>query len=45
MKIGLVLSDKICFWLYGEVKKFEMINYCMLKFEKDGLFCECIFGL
>lgn len=44
MKIGLVLFEKICFWFFGEVKKFEIINYCILKFEKDGLFCERIFG-
>lgn len=45
MKIGLVFLDKICLWFYGEVKKFEIINYRMFKFECDGLFCERIFGL
>lgn len=45
IKIGLVLLDMICLWFFGEVKKFEIINYCMFKFECDGLFCVCIFGL
>ncbi|MBO0600861.1 DNA-directed RNA polymerase subunit beta' [Sporosarcina sp. E16_3] len=44
MKIGLASSDKIRSWSYGEVKKPETINYRTLKPEKDGLFCERIFG-
>lgn len=32
------------FWLYGEIKKLEIINYRIFKFEKDGLFCVWIFG-
>jgi len=44
MKIGLASSDKIRSWSHGEVKKPETINYRTLKPEKDGLFCERIFG-
>ncbi|MCG1515043.1 DNA-directed RNA polymerase subunit beta' [Staphylococcus epidermidis] len=44
MKIGLASPEKIRFWSYGEVKKPETINYRTLKPEKDGLFCERIFG-
>ena len=44
MKIGLASSDKIRSWSYGEVKKPETINYRTLRPEKEGLFCERIFG-
>ena len=44
IKIGLASPDKIREWSYGEVKKPETINYRTLKPEKDGLFCERIFG-
>ncbi len=44
MKIGLASPGKIRSWSYGEVKKPETINYRTLKPEKDGLFCERIFG-
>ena len=44
MKIGLSSPDKIRSWSHGEVKKPETINYRTLKPEKDGLFCERIFG-
>ncbi|SDJ09261.1 DNA-directed RNA polymerase subunit beta' [Natribacillus halophilus] len=44
MKVGLASSDKIRSWSRGEVKKPETINYRTLKPEKDGLFCERIFG-
>lgn len=44
MRIGLASPDKIREWSYGEVKKPETINYRTLKPEKDGLFCERIFG-
>ena len=44
MQIGLASSEKIRSWSYGEVKKPETINYRTLKPEKDGLFCERIFG-
>lgn len=44
MHIGLASPDKIRSWSYGEVKKPETINYRTLKPEKDGLFCERIFG-
>ncbi|MDW4524892.1 DNA-directed RNA polymerase subunit beta' [Rossellomorea marisflavi] len=44
MKIGLASPDKIRSWSFGEVKKPETINYRTLKPEKDGLFCERIFG-
>ncbi len=44
IKIGLASPDKIRQWSHGEVKKPETINYRTLKPEKDGLFCEKIFG-
>ena len=44
IKIGLASPEKILSWSYGEVKKPETINYRTLKPEKDGLFCERIFG-
>ena len=44
IKIGLASAEKIREWSYGEVKKPETINYRTSKPEKDGLFCERIFG-
>ena len=44
IKISLASADDIRSWSYGEVKKPETINYRTLKPEKDGLFCEKIFG-
>ncbi|MCP8618053.1 DNA-directed RNA polymerase subunit beta' [Salirhabdus salicampi] len=44
MQIGLASPNKIRSWSFGEVKKPETINYRTLKPEKDGLFCERIFG-
>ena len=44
IRIGLVSPDEIRAWSYGEVKKPETINYRTLKPERDGLFCERIFG-
>ena len=44
IKIGLASPEKIREWSYGEVKKPETINYRTLKPERDGLFCETIFG-
>ncbi len=44
IKIGLASPELIREWSYGEVKKPETINYRTLKPEKDGLFCERIFG-
>ncbi|KPV44160.1 DNA-directed RNA polymerase subunit beta' [Alicyclobacillus ferrooxydans] len=44
MKIGLASPEKIRSWSHGEVKKPETINYRTLRPEKDGLFCERIFG-
>ncbi|MEG1275129.1 MAG: DNA-directed RNA polymerase subunit beta', partial [Ruthenibacterium sp.] len=44
IKIGLASPEKIREWSYGEVKKPETINYRTLKPERDGLFCEKIFG-
>ena len=44
IKIGLASPEKIREWSHGEVKKPETINYRTLKPEKDGLFCEKIFG-
>ncbi|UTH16089.1 DNA-directed RNA polymerase subunit beta' [Macrococcus epidermidis] len=44
MKIGLASPEKIRSWSFGEVKKPETINYRTLKPERDGLFCEKIFG-
>jgi DNA-directed RNA polymerase subunit beta' len=44
LKIGLATADQIRMWSHGEVKKPETINYRTLRPEKDGLFCEKIFG-
>ena len=44
IKIGLASPEKINAWSHGEVKKPETINYRTLKPEKDGLYCEKIFG-
>jgi len=44
LKIGIASPDKIREWSYGEVKKPETINYRTLRPERDGLFCEKIFG-
>lgn len=44
IKIGLASPDQIREWSYGEVKKPETINYRTLKPERDGLYCERIFG-
>ncbi|RPF22884.1 DNA-directed RNA polymerase subunit beta' [Myceligenerans xiligouense] len=44
LRIGLATADNIRAWSHGEVKKPETINYRTLKPEKDGLFCEKIFG-
>jgi len=44
LKIGLATADQIRDWSHGEVKKPETINYRTLRPEKDGLFCERIFG-
>ncbi|WP_028988518.1 DNA-directed RNA polymerase subunit beta' [Thermicanus aegyptius] len=44
MQIGLASPEKIRSWSYGEVKKPETINYRTLRPEKEGLFCEKIFG-
>jgi DNA-directed RNA polymerase subunit beta' len=44
LRIGLATAEDIRQWSYGEVKKPETINYRTLKPEKDGLFCEKIFG-
>ncbi len=44
IKIGIASPDMIRQWSYGEVKKPETINYRTLKPERDGLFCEKIFG-
>ena len=44
IKIGLASSEQVKKWSHGEVKKPETINYRTLKPEKDGLFCERIFG-
>ena len=44
IKIGLASPEQIRSWSYGEVKKPETINYRTLKPERDGLFCEKIFG-
>jgi len=44
LRIGLATGDQIRAWSNGEVKKPETINYRTLKPEKDGLFCEKIFG-
>lgn len=44
LRIRLAAPEEIRSWSYGEVKKHETINYRTLKPEKDGLFCEVIFG-
>ena len=44
LKISIASPEKIRSWSYGEVKKAETINYRTLKLERDGLFCEKIFG-
>ena len=44
LKIGIASPERILEWSYGEVKKPETINYRTLKPERDGLFCERIFG-
>ena len=44
IRIGIASPDKIREWSYGEVKKPETINYRTLNPERDGLFCEKIFG-
>ena len=44
LRIGLATAEHIRAWSHGEVKKPETINYRTLKPEKDGLFCEKIFG-
>ena len=44
IRIGIASPEKIRSWSYGEVKKAETINYRTLKPERDGLFCEKIFG-
>ena len=44
LRIGLATPEDIRSWSFGEVKKPETINYRTLKPEKDGLFCEKIFG-
>ena len=44
LKIGLATADQIRLWSHGEVKKPETINYRTLRPEKEGLFCEKIFG-
>ena len=44
IKIGMASPEQIRAWSYGEVKKPETINYRTLNPERDGLFCERIFG-
>ncbi len=44
LRIGLATADQIREWSHGEVKKPETINYRTLKPERDGLFCEKVFG-
>ena len=44
MRIGLASPEQIRNWSYGEVRKPETINYRTLKPEREGLFCEKIFG-
>ncbi|HUH10938.1 MAG TPA: hypothetical protein VLZ73_10345, partial [Brevundimonas sp.] len=44
IKIGLASPELIRSWSYGEVKKPETINYRTYRPERDGLFCERIFG-
>ena len=45
IRISLASDEQIREWSHGEVKKPETINYRTLKPEKDGLFCEKIFGM
>ena len=44
MRIGLASPEQFRAWSFGEVKKPENVNYRTLKPERDGLFCEKIFG-
>ena len=44
LQINLASTEKMLSWSHGEVKKPETINYRTLKPERDGLFCERIFG-
>ena len=44
VKLTVASPDDIRYWSYGEVKKPETINYRTFKPERDGLFCDCIFG-
>ena len=44
LQIGLASPEKILSWSHGEVTKPETINYRTLKPERDGLYCERIFG-
>ncbi|MDD3032620.1 MAG: DNA-directed RNA polymerase subunit beta', partial [Candidatus Pacebacteria bacterium] len=44
IKVSLASSEEILDWSYGEVTKPETINYRTQRPEKDGLFCEAIFG-
>ena len=44
LRISLASPEQILSWSYGEVTKPETINYRRLRPEKDGLFCEAIFG-
>ena len=44
IQIGMASPEQILAWSYGEVSKPETINYRTLKPERDGLFCERIFG-
>ena len=44
IKISIASPEKIRSWSYGEIKKPETINYRTLKPERDGLYCEKIFG-
>ena len=44
LRISLASPEQIRSWSYGEVTKPETINYRRLRPEKDGLFCEAIFG-
>ena len=44
IQIGIASPEEILSWSHGEVTKHETINYRTLKPEKDGLFCEVIFG-
>ena len=44
IRVSIASPEKIRSWSYGEIKKPETINYRTLKPERDGLFCEKIFG-